>query len=691
MLRRTLLKAGLLSAGVAAMPVRGLRAFSASTEVKRVLLVTKCHLDVGFSQTQTKILRQYFDVYYPEAMRTAAKLRAGGKDRYTWTTAAWLLYMYLEQASSNQRELAEQAIENNDLAWHAMPFNWQTEMLDRSMIDGCMAFSSTLDRRFNRKTIGGKMTDVPGHSRGIIAPLASAGVRLLDIGVNAASTPPEVPDIFLWRDPLGNSLAMMYHHHDYGGILLIPGTNVAVDIEVRNDNSGPHTIEEITAIYKKLRGTFPNAMVTASTMNEVAAAVDGIRDQLPIVTQEIGDTWIYGVGSDPNKVARYRELARLRRNWIAAGQFATGDPTDRRLLQSLALAAEHTWGTDTKSYLDNDHYRPDDLATVLQTTGYQVMEVSWQEKRENISAAVKSLPGNLIDETTDRLLKLRSQAPSTEGLRPHQDAQTFETAHYSLKIDRERGAITRLISRKTGREWASPANPIALFTYQTLSAADYDNYLSRYVKSKEDWAPRDFGKPGIAKFNAASQEWHPKVDHLWVSNDERADHILLSMHIEDKTAETSGNVAWPKGIYLDIQLPKAEPRIDLRVTTMGKVQNRLPEAMWLTFAPMAQSHGGWTVEKVDQAVDVFDVVRGGGRTMHSITEKLRYQEGPHTFQVNTLDAPLVALGRRSPLNFSPEQPDLSQGVHFNLFNNAWGTNYVQWAGGDWSYRFNLFA
>ena len=56
------------------------------------------------------------------------------------------------------------------------------------MIEGGLGFSADLDRRFGRKTIGCKMTDVPGHTRGIIAPLAAHGVTLLDIGVNAGST-----------------------------------------------------------------------------------------------------------------------------------------------------------------------------------------------------------------------------------------------------------------------------------------------------------------------------------------------------------------------------------------------------------------------------------------------------------------------------------------------------------------------
>ena len=59
------------------------------------------------------------------------------------------------------------------------------------------------------------------------------------------------------------------------------------------------------------------------------------------------------------------------------------------------------------------------------------------------------------------------------------------------------------------------------------------------------------------------------------------------------------------------------------------------------------------------------------------------------FFVETLDSPLIAFGEKSPLNFSRTQADLSEGVYCNLFNNAWGTNYIMWYGEDMRFRFVL--
>jgi len=700
MKRRDLLKLTALTAGAATLKATPSYALFdpelptlAPEQVKRVLVVSLCHLDVGFIATQTKVMRKYFDVYYPEAIKTCATLRAQGKQRYVWTTAAWLLYEYLEQASTQQRKAIEQSIAAGDLNWHALPFNWQTEMLDPSMIHGCLGFSDTLDSRFGHKTVGARMGDVPGHTRGIVKPLADAGVKLLDIGVNAASTPPEVPSIFLWKDTTGASLVMMYHHHDYGGVIPIPDTDTAVAMEVRNDNSGPHTLAEIAATYARLHAQFPNATIHASNMSEVADATDSVRNRLPIVTHEIGDTWIYGVPSDPYKVARYREAARLRRQWIGEKKFGSGDNTDLQFLRRFSLAIEHTWGTDTKTYLDNDHYKPADLKQVLDTPPYQTMITSWKEKRDDIDDGIAALPPALRAQAQQRLQQLTPKLPSHDGLKAASAQDEIATKHFILAIDPKTGAITRLQNRATGKEWASAENPLALFTYQTLSADDFAHYLDAYVLSKADWAPRDFGKPNIGHFGALSQEWHPSVTQAWASPVADGHRILLELKIDDPKTAATGLVAWPATMYLEVHLLDSAPELHLKFSSFGKQENRLPESMWLTFNPAPgnakPSADAWLMEKSGQPVRASDVVRGGARHMHAVSEKIRYSEGPHTFELSTLDAPVVAFGDRSPLNFSPNQPDVKTGAHINLFNNAWGTNYIQWCGGDWAYRFAL--
>jgi Domain of unknown function (DUF5054) len=698
MQRRDLLKFAALTAGATALPrALGNTPFSPdipNPNVRRVLVAFKCHLDVGFTDTQAAVMRKYFDVYYPQAIETGAALRRAGGDRYIWTTGSWLLYEYLEQATTDQRRDMEQAIAAGDISWHALPFSWQTEMLARSMIEGALGFSRSLDARFGHKTIAAKMSDVPGHTRGIIAPLAAAGITMLDIGVNGASTPPDVPDVFLWKGPDGSTLPMIYHHHDYGGTVVLPGTDIAFSMEMRNDNGGPHTWQEIQEIYTRLRKQFPNATVTAATLSDVATALAPAHDKLPVVTDEIGDTWIYGIPSDPPKVARYREAARMRQEWIARKQLEVGGDVDRALLRRMALSVEHTWGTDTKRYLDHDHYKPADLQAVLGQPGergYQIMEASWKEKRDDLGDGIDRLPAPMRAAIEQRLEILRVTAPSPVGMRPHPASRILDTPHFRIALDPRTGAIIALVSKATQRAWASPENPLALFTYQTLGPEAYDSFIAAYLTVKTWWGPQDFGKPNIAHFGAASREWHPILRQCWVSEDAQQHRLLAELAIDDPASAAAGLVAWPASLYLEIAMPKNTPQLQIRLTSLAKQQNRLPEAMWLTFNPIAGDTQGWELEKVGQSVRPVDVVRGGGRSMHAVSERLRYRDARGAFELATLDAPVVALGARSPLDFSFELPTMQNGIHIGLYNNAWGTNYPQWCGGDWMYRFILTA
>ncbi len=77
-------------------------------------------------------------------------------------------------------------------------------------------------------------------------------------------------------------------------------------------------------------------------------------------------------------------------------------------------------------------------------------------------------------------------------------------------------------------------------------------------------------------------------------------------------------------------LTGTNPITSMFLTSLGKPYNRLPEAMWLTFSPPGVAAEDWTLEKVDETVMPLDVVRGGGRAMHAVQERvaLHRQCGP---------------------------------------------------------------
>ena len=84
-----------------------------------------------------------------------------------------------------------------------------------------------------------------------------------------------------------------------------------------------------------------------------------VREQLPVVTEEIGDTWLHGVASDAYKTAAMRVLMRSHARVVASSS-PRASPSSLSLPDGFAeferlllKCPEHTWGGDQKMFM---HY-----------------------------------------------------------------------------------------------------------------------------------------------------------------------------------------------------------------------------------------------------------------------------------------------------------------------------------------------
>jgi hypothetical protein len=319
------------------------------------------------------------------------------------------------------------------------------------------------------------------------------------------------------------------------------------------------------------------------------------------------------------------------------------------------------------------------------------VQSSWAEKRQDLFDAVAALPETLRAEARRRVDTLQPREPDISAMSPFRAGDAIETKHFDVALDAKTGAISQLRSRESARDCASARQPLAAFSYQTLSKADYDRFFEAYLKSKADWAPKDFGKPNIERFGAGSRVWEPSLVECHAGRSSSGHRIVAQLRIDDAEEEKSGRAAWPRKMYLEILLPDAQPVAEISFSWFGKAASRMPEALWLSFTPPFRDERGWMMEKSGSPVSPFDVVTGGNRAMHAALGGLHYNGPEGALRIESLDAPVVALGEKSPVNFTRSQPDLAKGFHFSLFNNGWGTNYIQWFGEDMRFRFRISA
>ena len=631
-------------AGAAAYPLLpGIADSKEQAPITKVHVIFKTHLDIGFTDLAENVVATYINEFIPVAIRLARETREQQGDKcFKWTTGSWLIHTFLERADSQNRTRMEQAIEAGDICWHAMPFTTHSEVLDPSIYEAGLQLSQKLDERYGKTTISAKMTDVPGHTRSIVPLLQRNGVSLLHIGVNPASMPPDVPPVFIWKAPDDSQIAVMYQK-DYGGIMQIPHTSEAVALMFTGDNHGPQTVGQVMEAYKNMQIQFPDAAIVASDLNEVGKTLSRVQDKLPVIISELGDSWIHGIGSDPLKIAQLRALSRERNTWIRDSALEKHRDTDLAFCLPLCMVGEHTWGLDVKTHLQAwDIYIPNALAEARKTEPFQRIEASWQEKREYIQNAVGLLPEPLKSQAKATLEELKPVLPDLALFeRLPNPGITAETTSLSFALDAS-GALAHLQNKATGREWASPRNPMALFSYQTFSKEDYDRFMDHYLTGRPDWALKDFGKPGMEAFGPRSCTYFPRLKAAW-QREEETQHILLA-EMEVVTDDGLPVPGCPSQIITEYCIHKEEPVIDITLKWFGKKANRLPEALWFSFIPITSKGGAWVLDKMGQDVDPADVVNNGGHKLHAVAEGVRYAEKQGIIRVDTLDAPLVAPG-----------------------------------------------
>lgn len=678
----------------------------ADESVTRVLVVSKTHLDVGFTATAAQVRERYLCEYFPRAMAVADELRSrGGPERLRWTTGSWILTEALDAAVGVERQRLESAIERGDLCWHALPFTLHTEYGDRSLLEHGLTLSAELDRRFGRRTRSAKVTDVPGHTRALVSLLADAGVDFLHIGVNPASACPEVPLRFRWIDEaaprLGSSGApvinVMYQPGGYGDVQVIG--DVALVVDLTGDNLGPRSAADVVECWAALADRFPGASISAGTFDDVAAVVASVADELPEVRGEIGDTWIQGVGTDPQKTAGFRALSRLRRSWIASGAVAADDPLLSRASTELLCVAEHTWGLDQKTHWpDTTNWSAEALAGLRNDPATQRFRASWGEQRALLDRFVELLAESgrtdLADAARAELARTRRvarlaparpmPAPAAPG-RARASAPTHDESGAELGLDGgaiefgSDGAVTRL--RSGDVELASERSPLGGLRFRTYDDADFERWYSTYNASTtpddEWWARWDNTKPGLAGSGAISRWWYPTLRDVSVVGG--AAVARLGFDVPEDVP-----VALPADLELTVRLDAEVVEFDLR--WFGRPAARWPGSVWWTFAPAVEDPDGWEMSKLGEWVSPFEVVAGGGVHLHC-AERVRHVGAD--IGIEFVDTALVAPGEPRLLEWPPTEVDLSVGWNLCLHDNVWGTNFPMWDEGDARFRVRL--
>lgn len=678
--------------------------------IKRIHVVFKTHLDIGFTDLAFKTVQRYFDQFIPRAVAVAQKLRnQGGRERLVWTTGSWLIKSYLQESDDAKRTALKEAIEAGDIIWHGLPFTSHTELMDRRLAEYALSLSQELDKQFAKETIAAKMTDVPGHTLALVPLLAKAGIKFLHIGVNGGSPLPEVPRLFRWRAPTGEEIVVQYDE-TYGSSEPIGDLEDLLVIENSADNEGPPTEEEVLEAYRRLSEQYPDAQIIASDLSAYARSILPFADTLPVIESEIGDTWIHGVGTDPLKVSSLRRLL----GWLAQNPEAASND---RFMDRMLLVCEHTWGTDFKKYLadyanwsvedfhkarEKDLIGPDaitpeyqyiedftreefarifsDRDTRRERRTYSFFTSAHQEQRNYLKEAVAALTEGQQKQTKpllERPVAAFKPVGKKSTLAAGQEL-TIGTCTLSFGLD---GSLASY--RGPGGVELVGKEGIGAYRYETFSSETYETYHRAYNRNfeiEQSWVRADFGKPGMehAKPTPQHRLWTVELRSL-TRYDGQASVVVHASLAADPESPRGG----PRVIDLWYHFSLEGQLEQLRLDWKEKEATRLPEALWLSVSLALPETGTWKMIKLGRPVAMDRTVSKGARSVHAV-EGVEYRAGDKVLRISNIDSPLMSIERRKLLCFDDELADVTGTFHFNLYNNIWGTNFPMWYDEDGS-------
>jgi len=684
--------------------------------INKVIVVFKTHLDIGFTDLAESVLKKYRELFIPQAVDLALKVNIGGKKRFVWTVGSYLIAYYLSSSdvSKENKEKLENLLRLGWVRWHGLAFTTHTELMDETLLKFNLSISKDLDARYGQKTIAAKMTDVPGHSIGILPFLEEAGIEYLHVGVNDASLMPEIPRLFVWR--YNSTDIIVNYAGSYGESSVAPSVvndkdQVCLEFAHAGDNAGPPSLEYLDTLYGALAEKYPGAEIEAGSLDEFAMALRGCRDKLPVVNEEIGDTWIHGVSSDPLKTAQYKTLLHLKENWLAQGKLSGA--VHKNFMENMLMVTEHTWGSDSKCYLqDYSNWKKDDFkkaraadsineenlssfnrvvlslydakTVVLRNTGnasYKKFEESHAEQRTYIEKAVTALPEELASEARNCLRKRSEGFPGGAEAAMKGRVEEINTPiviNGWTVIVGPKGEIRYLKNPALGFERELSFCEFKYEIFNGKAADDNLYYYCRDMKKYWFWFNADFAKLGLS-FEEGIKAGLYSADTCLLSTDSNYLRIVLKM--PPFTAEEYG---CPREIVIEHCFEENSIKTTLYLS--GKDANRIPEALWLGMNLNVPNSNLWQMKKIGRPVSPLRIVRGGNRRLHCV-EELIYSDAETSISVIPEHSPLACLGEPCLYNTNDDFGNLNQGINFLLYNNRWGTNFKQWFEDDVSLSF----
>ena len=458
-------------------------------------------------------------------------------------------------------------------------------------------------------------------------------------------------------------------------------------------------------------------------LSSLDAFVDGIPPklvaELPLITNDLEDSWIQGAAQAPDTLKAHKAL---QRGLSACAAREVGCQPTRRLNASgtifksdsvagfarlLSKNIEHTFGASLPKFSPDpieygDYSNAAFHAAVARgDQTYAFYRRSWDENRlfgvDGAMAAVTH--GSTISRyLEDELTKLSKPGDLTRDLasfsRLKQLSESVVLGGWLRVAIGATGALAECVDLRTNTSWASHERPLAALSYQTLTDDDFVAFRSAYLwDGAYGSGYEEYGRPNATKAAGARSTRVLPAPRAAYAKD---DALLIMLDIDDGGLFHESYGA-PSTFWLRLDAP-TPGQADVTVSLLNKTSTRYLESTYLSFDPSRE--GDWWLQKLGRWLNPAETAVGAGRNLHATDavalSPLADDDSAALVITNAESALALFPGSAGPVPY-PDLVDVdtSRGVAFPLLANGyWNTNYPTFLPFDaihanYSFRFSL--
>lgn len=263
----------------------------------------------------------------------------------------------------------------------------------------------------------------------------------------------------------------------------------------------------------------------------------------------------------------------------------------------------------------------------------------------------------------------------------------LDNQFFRLEIDPLSGEFRSFYEKTARKEWVNrnAAFGFGQYVYDIYSHQEMQKYLFDYCYAVSDWYVNDVGKPGYP----VAQRHHRFIQRnfqISAKNGPDWGALQISKRIDDASATQYGNA---RELRVIVTVYRDDAYLDLQYELLGKNETPLIESGHFAL-PFSLDNPQYRVNKLGCVIDpVRDIAPGCNKDLFCCERWLDISDGHHGMAVIPIDMPLFSFDDPGVMQYRPDKEPQEPTVLLHAFNNAYGTNFPQWIGGNLFFRYRL--